>query len=141
MKKIVLLIVGLLIYSCTSEDDINTYNFSLKNSSNEPFILEIIDTENNTIESLTILPNHSYNCIYSSEVNSAFFGCDENTYSYRITFDNNKGYMCNILNDSSLCFQSKNPLVFNDDNFNILINNSYEFEITQEDYENAHELP
>lgn len=131
----------LLVFSCTGEDDVNTYKFSLTNKSEQKFILEIIDPENNIINSSTVLPNNSYHCNYSSEVNSAFFECNKNTYSCKIIFDNGKGYECNIMNNSSLCFQSKNPLVYNENSFNKLSKNSYEFVITQEDYENANDLP
>ncbi|MGV6827853.1 MAG: hypothetical protein ACWA45_00490 [Flavobacteriales bacterium] len=82
----------------------------------------------------------SDNCVYSSEVFLGF-SCDYDSLVFK--FDNDKGYICSLRSNdnSNICFNSKNPYIFNDEDFISLGNNTFEFIVTQEDYENAYDLP
>ena len=56
-------------------------------------------------------------------------------------FSNGKGYICTVLqNENNLCFQNKSPY----DNLSFdesAENNQFQFVISQEDFENANDLP
>lgn len=80
------------------------------------------------------------NSFYTTNYNSVnFLGLFGNIDSIVIKFENNKGYSCTGELSNNLCFQNKNA--FDIEDFISLGNNAFEFEITQEDYDNAYDLP
>ena len=137
---VALWVLLLFIVGCTSEPDEFNFRTFLKNESSNKFTVntyfnseEITSIELNNSESIDI-------CNYISEVFGGFSGCTIDSIS--IVFESGKGYSCDILpgTDDNLCFQDKNPFL-GSENFRNIGNNDYEFVITEEDFNNAHDLP
>ena len=142
MKKFVIIFLLFGMFSCTdrNERDLVEYKMIVKNETNQSFILKIT-SGTNEIFNQNILPNNATiicSKAFDNPVNS--YSCALATAELR--FPNNKGYRCsNIENgDTTLCLN-------NDRNFLGQIgyvgigNNSFEFKITQVDYDNAFILP
>ena len=140
-KLLYILLVGIFIYSCTSEPDVRTYTTRIRNSSNSILNIKGHDTQDNLVyNELVGLGGSSTNCVTSSE---SFLGLSCSIDSLIVKFDNNRGYICAVRitnNQPELCFSNKTPFG-NDPSFLDLGNNTYEFVITQEDFENAYDLP
>jgi len=147
MKRLIFL-VGLAIVSCadTNERDEILFTVRLKNNSNEEIQIKGYSSPSNIPEfDFTISPfNLGGEISYRAE---AFLGYVNGYDSITFKFPNEKGYICSIRVSNSqpkLCFLNEKSPFGNDPNnppFNEIGNNIYEFEITQEDYENAFELP
>ena len=101
-------------------------------------------------ESTEIEAQSSYICIYDQFTFRGLSACSPNVNigsgigsidSLVIEFSNSKGFICNFgSDDNSLCFDEvRNPL----DALGYIetTKRKYQFIVTQEDYENAHELP
>jgi len=130
-------VVLLLFLSCTdtNEEVAKSFSIEIKNESSNTLIFEGWRNSEIIIEE-TIL-NNSFHAITYSRVN--FSGLYGNVDSLAIKFENNKGYLCTGELSDNLCFQNRDG--FNMDDFDSLGNNTYEFTITQADFENAFELP
>ncbi len=154
MKNILILFSLLFIYtSCIKEDEpITYYHFiRLKNVSNKVFKIVIEDTEtNHKYLDRELQPNEStdyYQHYLSSDTFLGFAPFGDRIYLRFI--DNNKGYICGDYPDNSgFCFTSKNSPIRNPNESDFILdkkenNNTkyYTYEITQQDYENAHVLP
>ena len=88
MKKILVLVIGFLIYGCTDEPELNNYNVSILNSSNENLNIEAY-LEGNLISNINLNTNQSgLECTYN----------DENFIGYKLT-------QCEI---DSIIFRFKN---------------------------------
>lgn len=147
VKLIVLMMLCVQLNSCTSEPDLHTYVSRIKNNSTSTIEVKGFDTpKNNPIELVfneTIIKNNqSSDCVETFE---AFLGLGCRIDSLVVRFDNGKGYICVVRTAESvgdvnqLCFQDKSP--FDIEGFKNLGNNTFEFEITQEDYDHAYDLP
>lgn len=130
-------VVLMLLFSCTDTNDEVAQSFSIqiKNESSNPLIFEGWRNSEIIIDE-TIL-NNSFHSITYNRVN--FSGLFGNVDSLAIKFENNKGYLCTGELTDNLCFQNKDG--FNVDDFISLGNNNYEFVITQDDFDNANDLP
>lgn len=154
IKKILIFVCLIAFSSCIKEDEAYTYYkyVRIKNTSSKSFkiVIEDNDTGYKYIDS-ELLPNESTNYYQQSSLSNSFngfsffIGCN-----LEIIFnDNNKGYICGDYPDNSgLCFNTKGS-PFNNPNENEFVLDKqerdnvkyYTYEITQEDYENAHILP
>ena len=147
MKKIITIIILIVsIASCTDrgERPLVEYKMFVKNETNQSFQLKITSGTSEVFNQ-NIPANSSYQlCSFFDESTptSGYYSCGLNR-NMELRFPNNKGYRCsNNLEsgDNSLCL---------DNNRNILgqigyVNqgtNSFEFKITQNDYDNAYILP
>ena len=130
--------VTFLIFSCTDEPDQREYKIVLTNNTATTVSLEIFDSRDILVSEYKISANENReSCSYFSE---SFLGFACLSDSIIFKFLDNKEYACALReNGSQFCFSNKNP--FNSTDFNELDNNTYEFVITQEDFENAFDLP
>lgn len=152
MKKKILILICLVTLSSCSEEEQTTYysSFRIKNSTTHTFKLTINNsTTNNVYFDDELTDNASTNYFEFAKKNDEYWGFNSLGDQMKIVFlDNNKGYFCNgSSEDVTYCFFSKsspigvynpNDFVFDKKEGNI---EYYTFEITQEDYENAHVLP
>jgi|TARA_B110000908_G_C10241033_1_gene446078 hypothetical protein len=131
-----LALVFLIVFSCTDTNEETNQNFSIniKNQSLNTLTFEGWK-ESEMIYEEIILNNSFYRTNYSS-VN--FLGLFGNIDSLVIKFENNKGYLCTGELSDNLCFQNKNA--FDIEDFVSLGNNAFEFEINQDDFDNANDL-
>ena len=143
MKNLIVLLIILLTFNaCTKEDKVKRYEFTIINNSGENLTLSLLN-QGTAVFTTDIMSTSSYFCSYTAEVNTLISEClQEGIDGIEIIFGNGTGYLCYMTNmsDNSLCFSgSKNP--FNNDSYITVGNNQYEFIITEEDFNNAHELP
>ena len=128
------------ILSCTDEPTLNNYNVAIKNSSLQTINI-LAYSSDNLISNITLNDNETgLNCSYTDEGFKGYklIECEIDSIVFR--FDNGKGYISDINTPSSFDFLNNNNLFGNSIKF-IETNNTYEFLITQEDYENAYDLP
>jgi len=139
MKKI-LILIGILLFSCTDEPDLNTFNVSILNNSNDELNIEYY-LEGNLISNINLSTNQrGLECSYNDENFRGLFSIQCNIDSLIIKFSNNKGYIVNDEGNGNLNFSNnRNPFLPNG-GFDIN-NNNYSFLITQEDFDNAHDVP
>lgn len=139
IKSIILFSIILTGWSCTDEPDLLNYTTTIRNSSGENFTVRGFNVPNELIVNANIDDGQSLEaCTASSEV---FLGLGCGIDSLIIEFENGKGYICaNRPNANAFCF-GKSPLIGIESNFNQIDDNSFEFMITQQDFENAFELP
>lgn len=153
MKQIVLLFCLFSLFSCVEENEPKTYYhfIRLKNASNNVFKIVIEDTEtNHKYLDRELQPNEitDYYQHYLSHDTFLGFAPFGNSINIRFT-DNNKGYICGDYPDNSgLCFTTKGSPIRNPNESDFILDAQehdnikyYTYEITQEDYENAHVLP
>lgn len=155
MKKILLAFVGMsLVFSCSTEEKQDSYTTAIRNTSNKSLHILILGNEENrntpvhdTLVNIILNPGEI--TFKNTYVTSGFSGFHNGTYSIDIYYskisflNNNKGYICDENSTSNvLCFQNKISLnkAYYKQDFN-LENEVYYYDITQEDYENAHVLP
>ncbi|MFN3138682.1 MAG: hypothetical protein ACE37L_13400 [Allomuricauda sp.] len=141
------LIYFVVTIGCTSEPDVFEYTIITKNSSNSSLVFELY-VDDNLFESILVAPSSSYRCSYSSEFFRGFSGCNNSLTrsvdSIIFKFNNGKGYICsarNLIGANMECFPNKKLFRSDDETFQMMDNNKFLFDITQEDYENAFELP
>ena len=138
MKKLIILLIGFLIYSCTSEPEMNTFNVSVLNNSNNNINIESY-LEGNLISSINLNTNQlGLECSYNDENFRGLFLCKID--SLIMKFSNDKGYIVNDEGSGNFNFSNeRNPFLPNN-GFEIN-NNNYSFIITQDDSDNAYDLP
>ena len=143
MKTLKFLILFMLLYNCTSEPDEFKFTAILTNESGTEATVSFYYTEE-LVKTIVLNDSEATSCNYLSEFFDNFNKCDGKIKINSITviFPNGKGYTCNSFESSSeqiLCFgESRNLLL---GGFNDLGNRQYEFIITEEDFDNAHDLP
>ena len=132
---------------CTSEPDVFEYNIKTLNSSNHSFTFELY-VNGELFETTVIDPSSLRECSYPAEFFRGFSGCSNNQTksvdSLVIRFDNGYGYLCSARNLPMVnmeCFISKKLFRADNTTFQKLGETEYLFEIVQEDFENAFELP
>ncbi len=138
MKRTFFIFLTLIFASCSGpEPDEFEYSVEILNESNSQLVLEIYDARSLLIDEFFISPNQRGNEFsYIDENFSGFVGD-----SVIFKFSNSRGYICTFLRDSEgLCFLSK-QIFGNDDSFIDSGNNSFMFVISQEDFDNAFDLP
>jgi hypothetical protein len=141
--KFVTLLAVLFLINCTSEPDEQTYTSRFRNNSNSAIMITGFNFPSDLVFDETVsVDGLSTNCVISSE---AFLGISCSIDSLVIRFENDKGYICakiganSVGNPNQFCFLNKSP--FDSLSFQDLGNNTFEFEITQEDFDNAFDLP
>lgn len=143
MRQLTFLFVLLLLTyltACTDEPNQTNFMVSVKNSSNNPATMEAYSEKN--VVFIKVLGNgkNSPLCTYVDENFRGMFVNYCGIDSVAIKFNNGKGYISTKNNSGDFNFSNKrNPLLPNGGfkaNGNI-----YEFIVTQQDFENAFELP
>lgn len=132
----------LAFVSCIDKDQPNTYWAMFENSSAEDLIVFTYDVpEQPPVDSTTILSGETQGICFYNAFEYASFSCLVS--QIKIVFPNQKGYLCtkgnSLQNESPLCFQEmKDPFLGER-----LPNEGLGtyFLITQEDFENAEDLP
>lgn len=135
-----ILLLYFILFSCTQEDKYKDYTLFIRNSSNQE--LNVKAFKNNIeVNSIFISSNERDLECTLIEVRRISYSLCDNLDSIEFIFPNGKGYLCSIGDDESLCFGNEiTPWSLNEKFINTS-NNIYEFTITQEDYENANDLP
>jgi len=141
MKNLLLLLILVIVSSCTGEEDEFNYTVSFKNETQVVLDISIYEPDNDLNNSFQVLPLSNGGEVTNSS--PTFLGYVGGGDSIVLRFPNQKGYICDArANEDIYCFQdSRNPLVGFEPYFNNLGNNVYEFVVTEEDFENAFELP
>jgi hypothetical protein len=142
MKK--LLIISSIILASAScsgpEPDLIEYKVSIFNQTTQSLIIEGYTVFNELKFEIEIPSGERGGMInYPADT---FLGYRNKSDSIVTKFSNGKGYICadrELAN--SRCFNGRSPLSTSEIDFIILGNNSFEFVITQEDFDNAFELP
>ena len=129
-----------LVLSCTDEPNETNFNVSIQNSTEN--LLEIrayLETEN--VFTVALNPgDNGPSCNYIDENFRGIFLNNCGIDSLVMKFNNDKGYISTDTNSGNFNFSKmRNPLLANGGFQNK--RNIYEFLITQEDFENAFELP
>ena len=148
MKNLVLLIVlSLCFISCSTEEKIYLQQTSFRNTSQSP--LHIIITgdlknsnRNDTIINQTLQMGESTDLL--TYYDNGFIGFNFDFKYMKIEFiNNNRGYVCSDNITENQCFINKySPISDSSSTLGFTLENGiYYYDITQEDYENAHELP
>ena len=144
MKSILIIFSALFFCSCSIEEKQYSRQKCIKNISTHSLELTILGYSlNDTVTHQVLNPEES--TIEYTQVGSIneIMGFGDIGSKIIIRFlDNNKGYICDSEHTGNLCFISKgSPFdTRNPEDYNIQ-NNLYTYNITQEDYENAHVLP
>lgn len=132
------------IISCTQKDKYKDYNLFIRNNSSQD--LRVISYKDNIeIDNILIgIGERGLECNLVDVRRISYSLCD-NLDSIKFVFPNDKGYSCSI-SDESLCFGDGSPESgmapwYLNDKFINISGDTYEFTITQEDYNNALDLP
>ena len=141
LKYLISLGISIVFFSCTKEETLNDFISSYRNGSNQ--ILSIIGyNSSNLVEFQYTIPvnESSPNCNTQS---NTFSGITCGADSIVFKFPNNRGYICDLrVGEDSFCFpNNRTPLIGIEENFNQIDSKTYEFIITESDFENAFDLP
>src|SRR5690606_5898355 len=130
-----------------------SYTTAIRNTSDKPFhILILGNGENRNTPVYDTLVNTTLNsgeiAFKNSYISPSFSGMHNGTYSIDIYYskivftDTHKGYICEKDSLNNFCFQNKVSLTeaYYEKDFTFE-NGVYYYDITQDDYENAHILP
>lgn len=137
------------ILSCTTEESKMSFSVVVENQSSEPLNISLFYDDFGVktlfVEQL-LNPLETYNCSYSKEIFTGFHGClnsnSRGIDSISIVFSNSKGYICvDNSADQALCLLKGPSLFGGAEAFQSLGDNNYKITITQDDFENAFELP
>ncbi len=148
IKKLIYLVCFSFFLSCNVEEKQYWYEVNFKNTSNMPFHLLVLgDTSNSAIPAndtlINVVLNKGETSPSFSYYSSFFVGFKYHLTYVKIQFINeNKGYICTKSTPSSdLCFTTKFSPIYAPSVTFKGNDKTYSYEITQEDYENAHVLP
>lgn len=140
MKKFIyIFILALSFYSCTDTNErLDNFSTVFRNASLQTLTIKGFDNQNNLVfENIVNSLENGQQCDYDAEV---FLGFSCQADSLIFKFENGKGFICVFLiENNDFCFLNKNPYDSND--YESLGNNNFQFSITQQDFENAFELP
>ena len=137
MKLSCSILFFIVLLSCTGKNEDTTEDFSivLKNGSSSTVRFEGWGLSKKKIEEV-VTDNSPITIAYTNEAFKGLFGKVD---SIVFKFENGKGYICTGEPSDEICFENRNA--FDKEGFIDLNKNRYEFVITQEDFENAHNLP
>ncbi len=140
-KSIYFFIAFALFVSCTDrgERDEFNYNVSINNSTTVSLVIEGYAPNNDLIINNLIINSNATgaDCNYQAELFSGYI-CGVDSLIFK--FPNGKGYICDLRQSgNNLCFPNK--FIFSEEGFTELTNKNYQFVITEEDYNNAYDLP
>jgi len=147
-------IIYILLVSCSDDDNRRRYTTAIRNVSGQPFRILILGTERNsdivvydTLFDTTVNPNtRAFIRAYKAPNFVGMKDYYSNLHYTKIVFvENGKGYICEKDNtdiNALFCFQNKpSPIEANQEKDFNFKTDIYYYDITQEDYQNAHELP
>lgn len=139
MRNFLYLFFGLvLIFSCTTEEEEFLYKASIANQSTSNLNVKGYDSQNSIAIDLNIVSLTSGG--ETSYTAPVFLGYINNADSLVFTFSNGRGYICDVRQSvNNFCFLNTFP--FDASGFNEVSTRVYEFEITQQDFDNAFDLP
>ncbi len=142
IKYIIFGILSASLFSCIDGEDgkYKKSNLLIKNESLHDIFITTYSNEQLN-DSIVLGNNQSaLNCNYMGTGALGYQYCEID--SIKFTFNNNKGYICVFgRGDNSFCFPSGETPFESNPKFVKKGNRVFEFTITQEDYENAQELP
>jgi len=149
MKNVLyVLTIVLACVSCNTEREYHPYTTAIRNTSDKPFYMLVLGERMNrdvdTLVNTIVKPNE---IIFKNSYADWFFlGMRNNKHAInymKLEFDNGKGYICDrSIPPLETCFQSKRSFTtITGKEYYTFENDVYYYDITQEDYENAHELP
>ncbi len=148
IKKLIYLVCFSFFLSCNVEEKQYWYEVNFKNTSNMPFHLLVLGDTLNRSESandtlINAVLNKGETSPSFSYYSHSFKGFKDQLTYIRIEFINeNRGYICSKSMFGDLCFITKiNPIYDPAGKAYKGNDKTYSYEITQEDYENAHVLP
>ncbi|PZX40859.1 hypothetical protein LX97_01632 [Nonlabens dokdonensis] len=138
-----------LFIGCSKEDDQREYNLIFSNESNVPVTLEFYGVNASIsvlLDSFVVASNSSFNCDYVAEGFMSLLGCPEIDGIERgnkiiIKFEDNLGYDCIVIGDNTKCFSGDRNLFAGSTIAWQQDGNNYTFTITQQDFDNAFDLP
>nr|WP_317632744.1 hypothetical protein [uncultured Flavobacterium sp.] len=139
-------ILLLSLIGCTDRNDNEeSYMISIKNTTLESIELYLLldeEVSQGYLEQITLLPSEQTRYFFHSKIDNSFHGFF-NIDALKVKFKNEKGYLCERLTENNLCFVNKeSPLSPNSISaYKEVKTNHFVYEITQSDYENAHDLP
>ncbi len=139
LLPIFLLILTISFCSCTdTNEQLGNYSTVFRNASLQTLTIKGFDNQNNLVfENIVNSLENGQQCNYDAEV---FLGFSCQADSLIFKFDNDKGFICVfLLENNNFCFLNKNP--YDSTDYESLGNNNFQFTITQQDFENAFELP
>lgn len=136
-----ILILLILFFSCTTEPTESEYSVKIKNTSEQIIVVKSFFNGNLLNETNLISGEKGLSCIYSSEFFLGYKLSSCKIDSLVFKFSNNKGYISSINYISEHDFPNNYRPFLSNPKFIEVNNNTFEFIINQEDYENAHELP
>ena len=140
LKNLICSILLFSILSCTDEPNLNNYNVSIRNISNKSLIIKGFNEKKLILNKTLSNEEKIESCKYSAEAfsgyNLTYCGIDSITFQ----FDNDKGYISTHNRSGNYNVPSNRNPLWNTNGYQTN-GNDYEFIITQEDFENAHNLP
>ncbi len=139
MKWLIICSLLRLFLGCIEEPEEFTYSANIKNNSNNSFEIFGYSNSNVLVVNEIIPPDSKNTCEYSSP---DFFGYTCYLDSLVLQFNNGKGYINDLratATDQYGFTDGRNILTYV--GYQLISDYEYEFIITDEDYENAHDLP
>ena len=139
-----LVIVVLANWSCTDEENIINFKSAFRNESGEQLVIIGYNT-NDQIEYTYNLEDNKVSS-FCEIPSSVFLGADCAADSIVVRFQDNKGYICSTRfnNSDNFCFSNdKSPFGKGSKAtyYRETAANTFEFIITESDFENAFDLP
>jgi hypothetical protein len=138
MKNSIILIATVVLVSCTgSEKSFPRQNLKFKNDTSQK--IDVNCYLQNELKYSEEINANEYGTDYVVIQAPQFFNFSGVCDSISIKFSSNEGYLCSF-NHNSKCFPSKaSPLNGTENDF-IKEGNTYIYDITEEDYQNAFDL-
>ena len=142
--KYLIVLLAILIGSCSTEEDLELFEIYFQNDTNQTLDIRLYDGVDsldfsNQTGQFTILPSEKTKvCEYQNE---QFIGYNFCSGQIVFEFPNGKGHFCHGSINNSRCFDNDTRYIFNSRDAFISNGTEYTFHITQEDFENAYELP
>jgi hypothetical protein len=139
-KKLIIYLLTTLLISCVDPSRTSTYSCSLKNNTNQSITITVYFS-GAIIDNSIIEPSMSgLDCSYSEDSFTGYtYNC--NFDMLKITFPNGKGYLCSQFDNPEYWFADQKTPFLPSEKFILNNNGVYEFNISEEDYINAHILP
>ncbi|KAB7529207.1 hypothetical protein F8C76_15355 [Flagellimonas olearia] len=140
IRLLLSLMLIVMLNACTDEPDLIQFSVSIKNSTDKTFEIRCFSQGKLQVQKSLSQGEAKNICTYTSEFFIGLAGCQKD--SVVVEFNNSKGYidirLGNNLNEYRFL---DNKSIFIQGNGFQNVGNEYEFSITQQDFENAFELP
>lgn len=137
--KYLLIFISLFIFGCNDESELTEFTSKFRNETSSELNIKGYNVPRDLVFDETVLSSQSTSdCVTFSE---SFLGISCSMDSIVFIFNNNKGYISTTFGNNFYSFSNKSPHDGSELSFSNLDNNTYEFIITEEDFENAFELP